>query len=246
MQQLRPYVLSIAGFDPTGGAGVLADCKTFEQNGVYGLSVITANTIQTDNCFLAPNWVDKSLIIQQTSLMLENYEVKCLKIGLIESYSLLKELIFLVKTIRPNVYIVWDPILKSSSGFGFHENKAFEIEFIENNIDLVTPNLPEFNELFGAGYIVEAQKRMSILKKGGHDQEKCGTDVLMSDGKSRTYEGNSFLGITKHGTGCILSSAICANIALNFTVEAACQKAKGFVEKAILSNESNLAYFTNL
>lgn len=246
MQEIRPFVLSIAGFDPTGGAGVIADCKTFEQIGVYGLSIITSNTIQTDSRFLVPNWIDKDQIFMQTRLMLENYDVECVKIGLIESFSLLKDLVLLIKSIKPNIYLIWDPILKSSSGYDFHENNPLDIDFIQNNIDLLTPNLPEFEVLFKNNPVFKSSNRMSVLRKGGHDPEKPGTDVLYISGSSYILEGKSFSGKSKHGTGCVLSAAICSYIALRYTLVDACKSAKEFVEKRILSNDTNLAYYSEI
>ena len=96
MPKVRPYCLTIAGFDPSGGAGVLADIKTFEQNKVQGLAVITANTIQTEDSFEKINWIEESMVVDQLMTLLNRYEIKFVKIGLIQSGEFLEKIISLL------------------------------------------------------------------------------------------------------------------------------------------------------
>jgi hydroxymethylpyrimidine/phosphomethylpyrimidine kinase len=138
---MRPYVLTIAGFDPSGGAGVLADCKTFEQHGVYGFGVCTAWTVQTDDSFLQLHWLTAEQIIEQLQPLLKKFVVSACKIGIIHSPETLIEVIRLLKEHNPAIHIVWDPVLKASAGYDFHAVKSFHsLEAILASVSLVTPN----------------------------------------------------------------------------------------------------------
>src|SRR3954463_7161622 len=106
----RPYTLSIAGFDPSAGAGVLADIKTFENNGVYGLGVVSALTWQNDINFERVEWLPLKHITDQVAVLLKRLEIRFIKIGLVENITVLKRLIsFLEKEVADPVIIV-DPI----------------------------------------------------------------------------------------------------------------------------------------
>ena len=242
MAPTRPFCLSIAGYDPTGGAGVLADVKTFESNGVYGMGIITANTLQTDDHFLAVEWISMDVILNQLQLLLEKYDFQGLKIGLVENSETLCSVIRLAKQLKPELQIIWDPILKSSSGFDFHSKKELALAFLEENCTLITPNWEEFVQLWGAVPEVLKQRipRCSILIKGGHRKEKVGCDLLFENGKFTEIEGAPFYGKSKHGTGCVLSAAISANMALGNDLLTSCKNGKKYVEKFIFSNETNL------
>ena len=121
MKKNRPYVLSIAGYDPCGGAGVLADIKTFETIGVYGLAVTTGITYQNDHKFAGVHWLSKKKIKNQLYPLLEAYKVEYVKIGLIESLEVQSEVIELLLGYNNDIKIIWDPILKASAGFSFHK-----------------------------------------------------------------------------------------------------------------------------
>ena len=236
MPNKRPYCLTIAGFDPSGGAGVLADIKTFEQNKCQGLSVITANTIQTEDSFLKTNWISEETILLQLTTLLERYKVDYFKIGLIESSDLLEKVISIIHKYSKNPTIVWDPILAATAG-GNLDGKRFTT-FLKNINDsniIITPNLPE--------YISLNLKKGSnpIYLKGGHSKNK-GHDVLYWKGKEYPFSTQIKTDFQKHGTGCILSSTLLANLAQEYPMIKACLRAKRYVEKRIVSNPSLLAY----
>lgn len=119
MSANRPFVLTIAGFDPSGGAGILADIKTFEQHHVYGLAVNTGNTIQTENEFFEMQWTDIAFVLNSVEKLFGNYTIKAAKIGIVPSLNYLKEIVFAVKRLSPKTKIIWDTVLKSSSEFNF-------------------------------------------------------------------------------------------------------------------------------
>ncbi len=243
----RPYVLSIAGFDPSSGAGVTSDIKTFEQHEVYGLSVVTAITFQNESSFKGVKWVAFEDIEQQLILLADKYTPKAIKIGLVESEKLLSQILVWIKKYWPESFIVWDPILKASAGFSFHTHLQHAIEKLVSQVDLLTPNLPEYQQLFGQqipGDVVN-HLQSAILIKGGHQTGNEVCDELYtpeSDAcftvKSQRVKGDW----QKHGTGCILSSAIASEIAKGITLPSACSKAHFYVKKAIASNNSLLAY----
>ena len=117
----RPYVLSIAGFDPSGGAGILADIKTMEALQVQGFGVATSLTYQNENAFLGLHWISLERIIAQLKPLISIYPISVVKIGLIESPTVLQGLLNYLKENLPSVRIVWDPILRASAGFDFHK-----------------------------------------------------------------------------------------------------------------------------
>jgi hydroxymethylpyrimidine/phosphomethylpyrimidine kinase len=244
MNSNRPYCLTIAGFDPTGGAGVLANRKTFEMLEVYGMGIITSNTLQTDSLFIDVDWVSVETIKRQLETLLKNYHFKALKIGLVQNFEMLHQIISVAKKMNPDLKIVWDPILKSSSGFDFHAKDSLELSFLEENCTLITPNWNEFETLWGTDpdILKERKPKTAILIKGGHRQEKTGCDLLFEKDNYTEIPGTSFHGKSKHGTGCVLSAAISACLAKGNILTDSCKKAKTYVEKFILSNDLNLGY----
>lgn len=231
-----PYVLSIAGHDPCAGAGFTSDIKTFDHHKVYGLSVVSAITIQNDFYFKNVKWIDSHLIIDQVNILLKTYPIEIVKIGLIENFKVLKNLVKKLKKINQEIKIIWDPILKSSSGFDFHEMNSLDDDVFQY-LYLITPNIEEFG-------IIKQQVtdigNISYLLKGGHSQENRGTDILWHAGEELKIKGKSFNGKSKHGTGCVLSSAIAANLAKGNDLASSCILAKKYIEEFILSSDENL------
>ncbi|MBP6610655.1 MAG: hydroxymethylpyrimidine/phosphomethylpyrimidine kinase [Paludibacter sp.] len=244
MNNQRPYCLTVGGFDPTAGAGVLADCKTFEMLEVYGMAVISSNTLQTDNCFVGVDWMPLITVKSQLETMLKSYPIKVVKIGLVQNFEMLYQIIRIVKNYDPEVMIVWDPILQSSSGYHFHSKVTLELDFIELNCTVITPNWNEFEALWGTDTHVLSDKKCpaAVLIKGGHRLDKMGCDLLFENGVFTEIQGTSFNGKSKHGTGCVLSSAIAAYLAQGNSLIDSCTKAKNYVERFIQSNDLNLGY----
>lgn len=244
MNANRPFCLSIAGFDPTGGAGILADIKTFEMVGVYGMGIISSNTLQTDSDFREVQWMDFATIKTQMECLFASYDFGVMKIGLVENFETLQQIITLARTLNPAIQIVWDPILKSSSGFNFHATKSIDLKFLEDSCTLITPNWNEFEMLWGSKFetLISLKPKASILIKGGHREQKKGCDVLYSKGSIEEIEGVSFHGKTKHGTGCVFSAAITAFLTKNVELKSACFQAKKYVERFIVSNDTNLGF----
>jgi len=243
VESKRPYVMSIAGYDPSGGAGVLADVKVFEQHKVYGFAVITSNTIQNDSEVKAIDWIAIDDIKKQIDVILEKFNVDVFKIGIVENSKMFLSLVKHVHEKNPSVKIVWDPILKSTSGFKLFEHNEL-IENLLKGIYLITPNLPEFEKLFGsAEKALEISKHTAVYLKGGHNNHaQKGIDELFYNGEKTVFHPEVKEVYSKHGSGCILSSAIAANIALGFDLRTACKKAKTYTELKLSSNKTLLAY----
>ncbi len=240
----RPNVLTIAGFDPSGGAGILADIKTMEQLQTYGMSVITANTVQTEDKFLANHWIHPEHILEQLTLLLEQYSFAAIKIGIIQSTSLLYQLIGKIRKNLPQVPIVWDPVLSASAGFAFHKQLHLqELESVLRLITLVTPNIPEANALFGNQELTNVAQAWgcAILLKGGHTHGQLVVDKLFQ-AEQVVEISHPRIGLQKHGTGCVLSSAIAAALAQGETLAAACQKGQNYVSNYIASSDSKLGF----
>ncbi len=259
----RPFVLSIAGFDPSGGAGVLADIKTFEANKVYGFGVVSALTFQNDIEFEKVERLPIEKIIDQISVLQKRFQFEYIKIGLIENLEILNQLILNLKSQISNSKIIWDPILKASAGFEFHNdvNKNF-LKEICKNIYLITPNMDEIRILMNENDELKAAKELSefcnVFLKGGHrplsssplwGESDLGRDYLFLSPPLRggreglfSFRAKQKVEIGKHGSGCVLSSAITANLAKGFKLHRACLKAKQYTAEFLNSNKNLLGY----
>ncbi|SKB30291.1 hydroxymethylpyrimidine/phosphomethylpyrimidine kinase [Salegentibacter holothuriorum] len=245
----RPFVLSIAGFDPSGGAGLLADVKTFEGLGCYGLAVNTANTIQNDIKFEACHWTSEAIILQQLELLLESFPIKVVKIGIVENLQILNKVIDKLIKRNKNIRIIWDPVLKSSSGFSFHDPKVFQkdIDSILEKIFVVTPNFDEGKLLYVGLTKEETIRKISsktnLYLKGGHRMANIGLDELFTTkGDCLIFKPLRTDCSEKHGSGCIFSSALAAHLALDKSLPEAARKSKIYIEKILASNNTLLAY----
>ncbi|OQP38809.1 hydroxymethylpyrimidine/phosphomethylpyrimidine kinase [Niastella yeongjuensis] len=250
MQTERPNVLTIAGFDPSGGAGLLADCKTFEQHEVYGFGVATAWTVQTDDRFLNIHWLSAEQIIEQLQPLMNKYVVSACKIGIIDSLDTLVDVIAFLKENSPEVQIVWDPVLKASAGYDFHAVETFhDLDAVLASLTLVTPNYNELQQLqsiTGEALVKNDQAvYCPVLLKGGHRPDAQGTDTLYEPAGQTIIEPGVEKVFPKHGSGCVLSAAITARLAQGATVAAACRSAKQYVETFLNSNQSLLGYHTS-
>lgn len=249
MSANRPFVLSIAGFDPLAGAGVLADVKTFEQHRVHGFAINTGNTIQTENEFFEMQWTDLSFVLKSLEKLFDNYTIKAVKIGIVPSLEYLKQIVFVLKKLSPNTKIVWDTVLKSTTEFDFLniENQTVLIEILQE-IDLITPNYDEILQLSSKEINAETtaillSEYCHVLLKGGHNPEEIGVDYLYLQNEFFSFGPNTNTEIfEKHGSGCVLSSAITANLALEQDLKTACVNAKKYIETYLQSNPTKLGH----
>lgn len=245
MQTERPFVISVAGFDPSGGAGLLADIKTFEQLKVQGLGVCTAMTIQTESQCLSLEWQSLETILSTIDVLMKNYHVETVKIGVVKDAEFLNKIIKTIKNNNSETKIVWDPVLKSTSEFSFFDlNTISDLKNALDQIDLITPNYNEYKVLKENHVFENYENPCPVLIKGGHRKERLGTDILIQKGKEIFIEPNNTTSVfyPKHGSGCVLSSAIVSYLAKGENLGNACRKGKAYIEKFLTSNPTLLGF----
>lgn len=245
MQAERPFVMTIAGFDPSGGAGILADCKTFEQLKVQGLGVCTAMTLQTENRCLNLEWQPLDQVVSAVGVLLKEYPVKAVKIGVVKNAEFLNEIIEITKKHAPEAKIVWDPVLKTTSGFAFFDLETLSrLKKVLNRMDLITPNYNEYEVLQDNNLLDDPGNSCAVLIKGGHREDALGTDVLREKSKEITIYPNKTTAVyhPKHGSGCVLSSAVAAHLAKGEDLENACRKGKVYIEKFLAGTPGLLGF----
>lgn len=243
MPNSRPKVLTIAGFDPSGGAGLLADVKTFEALQVYGLGVCSAITVQTEVTFRACEWTDVELLLDQISVLREQYEISWAKIGLIQD-------VFVLETVLDElngINVIWDPIMTTSSGFELHSDWNIP-DAVYEKLYLITPNTDEVSAFLPGLRPMEAAKAMShscqLLLKGGHEEGPFVVDRLIREGEVKEFSAERIEENAKHGSGCVYSAALTAYLAGGRELTEACQSAKEYVEQFIQSTSSLLGEHT--
>jgi hydroxymethylpyrimidine/phosphomethylpyrimidine kinase len=245
MAETNHCVLSIAGFDPSGGAGILADIKTFEAHKVRGMGVLSALTIQNDSTFENLVWLDSDDILKQIRILTKKFLFPVVKIGLIEDLETLKIIITECKHSLPECSIIWDPIVKASAGFGFHNYfKGSHLFPVLEDCYLITPNINEAIFLTGITNPMQAAKELSkycnVLLKGGHNRETPGTDYLFSRGMVETINPVLSEIYPKHGSGCVLSASIASNLVMGHDLKTSCADAKKYIEHFLSSNHTLL------
>ena len=245
MAEINNCVLSIAGFDPCGGAGILADIKTFEANQVCGMGVLSALTFQNDILFESLKWIEADEILQQVAVLRKRFEFSVVKIGLIKNLEILETVISELKQSHPGCQIIWDPIVKASAGFQFHGHfEREQLLSVLENCHLITPNTEEVTFLAGIDNPVKAAqllaKYCSVLLKGGHSKEEPGIDFLFMQDQIEKIFPTGKVVFPKHGSGCVLSAAIASNLLKGHDLITACREAKIYVEQFLSSNKTLL------
>jgi hydroxymethylpyrimidine/phosphomethylpyrimidine kinase len=242
MSMSRPIAISIAGFDPSAGAGILADIKTFEQNGVYGFGVCSALTRQNDREFIGVDWLAYEQIVEQLLPLVNKFEISAVKVGIVKSLYVLNKLILYIKSHCKLAKIVIDPVLKASAGFSFHEQfDPEQLKSVLRECDVITPNYEEIQflrQVLGD----EPFHYGNVLLKGGHHPDKKGIDTLYLDTSPTDIPAINQAIFAKHGSGCVLSSAIASNLAKGKNLVDSCKEAKAYTETFLSSNSSLLGY----
>lgn len=245
MAEANSCVLSIAGFDPCGGAGILADIKTFEANKVCGVGALSALTFQNDTTFENVTWIETDEILKQVSILKKRFAFSVIKIGLIKNLETLETIISDCRRSVPGCLIIWDPIVWASAGFQFHNYfERRQLFPVLENCFLITPNTEEVKFLAGINNPVEASQELAkycnVLLKGGHNKEEPGVDYLFMHNKIEKIFPTETEVFPKHGSGCVLSSAIASNLAAGNDLITSCHNAKNYVEHFLSSNQTLL------
>lgn len=247
MSEERPFALTIAGLDPSGGAGLLADIKTMELHKVQGLAICTGITVQTENIFYEMHWTPIDLVLRSLEVMLKSYPVQAIKIGVIPSLDYLLQITTAIRQQQSHVPIIWDTVLKSSSQFDFTSiTDQNTIKDVLQQVDLITPNYEEINQL-DSGKSPEAialklRSFCNVLLKGGHNPIAPGHDFLYTQNEIHPIHPIHKSVMPKHGSGCVLAAAIASQIALGQSWEAACRQAKLYVENYLNSNTTLIGH----
>jgi hydroxymethylpyrimidine/phosphomethylpyrimidine kinase len=241
---IMKVALSIAGFDPTGGAGVIADVKTFAALECYGLAAVTAITVQNTVGVHSVEPLAPQLIIDQLQALFDDIKIDAVKIGMLATSEITLALSdFLSQKMPP--FIVIDTPFRASSGHPLLDSEAVQL-FIERLFplaSLITPNLGEAEilskqKVTSLNTMKVAAKRLremgasAVLIKGGHLQGEP-IDLLFNGNDYHEFRAERIEGVEAHGTGCALSSALAAFLARGFTLSESVAKAKEFVTSAI-------------
>ncbi|MEG0152769.1 MAG: bifunctional hydroxymethylpyrimidine kinase/phosphomethylpyrimidine kinase [Cellulosilyticaceae bacterium] len=239
-------VLTIAGSDCSGGAGIQADLKTMTIHQVYGMSAITALTAQNTLGVSAIQMVSPEFLLEQLERIFEDIPPDAVKIGMIGSAELTQVIVHTLKKYKPP-FVVVDPVMVATSGANLstlNANKTLLLDLLPL-ATLITPNLYELEQLTQASPIltksqmVEAAKILShttgtaILAKGGHLTEEASDLLYLKDDTLHWFEGKRYLTTNTHGTGCTLSSAIACYLALGHTLSESVKRSKDYVAGAI-------------
>lgn len=238
-----PVVLTIAGFDPSGGAGIAADLKTFAANNCYGVAAITALTVQNTQGVSEVRPAGAPLLKASIQSLLADGRVKAVKIGMLANRAN-AEAVAEVLDAQGSLPSVLDPVVRSSSGKELID--AGGLEFLRKNllsrVSVITPNLEEAATLTALkvenveGMKAAAQKLLemgarAVVVTGGHLEKAI--DVYAEGSECETFVGDRVKPDNTHGTGCTFSSAIAANLALGRQLPDAVVLAKAYVTEAI-------------
>ncbi len=244
---MKPSALTIAGFDPSGGAGIQADLHVFSALGVAGFSVSTALTVQNSRGVQAVHPVDAKIIGAQMEALFSDAPIGAVKIGMLAGAAQVREVVRSLERFRPP-HVVLDPVLASTGGFPLLDapgRNALLRELLPL-CGLITPNLPEAAALTGfevggeaamgaAGKELLRLGARAVLIKGGHLSGRP-TDVLFQSGVAPVvYAGARVATPHSHGTGCLLSSATASGLALGLHLEESIRRAKKLVGRALES-----------
>lgn len=238
------HVLTIAGSDTCGGAGIQADLKTFSAQGTYGMSVITAVTVQNTQGVFGCQDIEPEIIRGQIDAIFTDITVSAVKIGMVSKIETINAIADKLEEYQA-VNVVVDPVMISKSGFDLMQPEAKET-LIRRLIPLayiVTPNLPEAEVITGmkiddlqsmeaAARAIHAMGAKNVLLKGGHLAGDA-TDLLFDGTHVIKLESERIATKNTHGTGCTLSSAIAANLAQGKDVVEAVRIAKAYITTAI-------------
>jgi len=253
MPPAQPVVLSIAGFDPSSGAGVTADIKTLAAHGCYGLGCITALTVQSTTGITQVQPVSGQMVAETLNELAADFSIAAIRIGMLGSGEVVAAVAKFLKR-SPRANIVLDPIFKSSSGAVLLDNAAIEElkKVLLPLATVITPNVFEATALTGLevrnlAEMKAAASRLhdlgakNVVVTGGDvtgDRPEKAIDLLSAEGSNGTFSQSEFASdrvrsSSTHGTGCAFATAVAANLALGKQLHDAVVMAKAFVKKAI-------------
>ena len=240
-------VLTIAGSDCSGGAGIQADIKTITAHKLYAMSVITALTAQNTTGVQDVMEVPPDFLAQQLESVFTDIMPDAVKIGMVSSGYLIEVIAAALDKYKPK-HVVLDPVMISTSGRRLLDENAMErlCSCLIPYADIITPNIPEANALTemeinnatqmqNAAEKIAEQYHTTVLIKGGHAKQAA-NDLLYCEHKAHWFLEERINSTNTHGTGCTLSSAIACNLACNNNLVASVENAKIYITGAIKAN----------
>jgi hydroxymethylpyrimidine/phosphomethylpyrimidine kinase len=241
-----PNLLSIAGFDPSGGAGIAADLKTFAALGCNGMAVVTALTAQNTQGVRELHVPSADFAAAQIDAIFADIDVAAVKIGMLACGAIVEEVAERLAFYKPR-FIVLDPVLTATSGdsLATSDTATAIMRHLLPLATLITPNIPEAERLLGCAVAtdLEGMRRAAklfytrgakaVLIKGGHVGGATSDDLLSSNGSYRLFSAPRAATRNTHGTGCTLSSAIAAYLAHGHELGDAIAAAKTYLSNAL-------------
>ena len=243
----RAKILIIAGSDSSGGAGIQADIKTVTALGCYAMTAVTAITAQNTTGVKSIVAIPPKEIANQILFTINDIKPEAVKIGMLHSVDVIKNVISCLKKIKTNK-IILDPVMVAKGGAKLINDKAIDIlekKLIKQSF-LITPNIPEAEVLSNmkinnkedmvfAGSILINKGAKNVLIKGGHLKTNLVSDVLINKKEIKIFKNKRIQSKNTHGTGCTLSSAITTYLACGKTINKACELGIKYVNQAIRS-----------
>ena len=245
---MTAIALTIAGTDPSGGAGIQADLKTFSALGAYGASVMTALVAQNTTGVRAVHGVPPDFVRAQIDVVMSDLDVDAIKIGMLATTEIIEAVAAGVEA-WPGPPVVLDPVMVAQSGDPLIDDDA--VAMLRDRLlplaAIITPNLPEAARLLGSG-VAETEADMTdqgralmalgaraVLMKGGHGDGPEAVDLLVTADDVARLAAPRINTKNTHGTGCTLSSAIAAGIARGLALDDAVHRAKTYLTEALTS-----------
>ena len=237
--------LTIAGSDSSGGAGIQADLKTFHAHGVFGMSAITAVTVQNTQKVYDVQEIDPKIVKEQILCLFDDITIHAVKIGMVSSIPLIQSIEEALSEVTTPPVVV-DPVMISKSGYRLLNQDAQDalVKHLFPLAEVVTPNIYEAEVLIGekienleemknAAQKIRMLGARKVVVKGGHLGGELATDVLYDGSEHRELESRRFDTKNTHGTGCTFSSSIAANLARGKAFFEAVTLAKQYITGAI-------------
>jgi hydroxymethylpyrimidine kinase/phosphomethylpyrimidine kinase len=255
-----PIILTIAGFDPSGGAGILADIRTIEALGYIAVAAITSITFQNANAYAGALHQNAAALRAQVETILGQHKVSAVKIGMLPTPEIVREVAQMIWEYDLSSSVI-DPVMESTSGGKLMEDDAFELFATEllPRARVITPNIPEAEKLAGLNIRDEDSMRQAaarirelgtraVFVKGGHlkqrsevgshrEKELSAIDLLDDDGEVTVFRGDWIDAPNVRGTGCMLSSAIACGLARGDELKQSVSIAKQFVAEIIKNSK---------
>lgn len=236
-----PNLLTIAGSDPSGGAGIQADLKTFAALGGYGMAAITALTAQNTRGVFGIHQPPADFVRQQIQVIFDDIRVDAVKVGMAGSVETIAAIADVLQENKPPIIVV-DPVMVAQSGDALLN--AVEILALKEKLlplaTIITPNLPEAEVLLGRTIDNPIQAAQDLLKfssavllKGGHADGARSDDILATPDMLITLDAPRIATKNNHGTGCTLASALAAFLAHGLSLREAARRAKHYITQAL-------------